>query len=346
MHYPFAGGRSLRHLIRLGLAGAAVMIATSAMAADSTPPPALDALTVEIETGDADRFAALFERTGGKLSAEQLEQDYIDPGSAGLEIFKPHRIVDGKKLATAIAGHPEIYAKAIQTCLPVIKQTTPELRATYLAFQGLFPNKPLPRIYLVVGANNSGGTAGPGAQVLGLEVLCNVARSEDDLRELMRTFYAHETVHVLQGDSDAVSGNILLSSVLQEGGADFIAKIVTGKQPDLARATWAISREAELWEQFERDLQVLANVQWEKLKRDTPEWTAYSRWIANAGRPPQGWPSEAGYWMGQRIWERWYEQQPDKRAAVQQILAMQNPEEILAAGRFQRAGVSSGPAQP
>ena len=325
-------------VIGLLLACADLVLPNSVVAADRPIEPAPDALTAEIETGDADRFAELFARSSGKPTVEQLQRDYIDLGSPGLEIFTPRRIVDADNLAAAIAGNPELYAKAINTCLPIIKDTVAELRSTYLAFQGLLPDQPLPRIYLVVGANNSGGTAGPGAQVLGLETLCNIARTEDELREIMRTFYAHETVHVLQQTDDAATGNVLLASVLQEGAADFMAGIVTGKQPDPARAGWARPREAELWQQFERDLHALDGVSWKELKPGTPQWQAFSRWIANAGNPPEGWPSEAGYWIGQRIWERWYAQQPDKRAAIGQMLAPPDPVAVLAAGRFRPDG--------
>lgn len=89
----------------------------------------------------------------------------------------------------------------MRKCLPIVKQTSAELRATYLALHGLFPDKALLRLYLVVGAGNSCGTAGPGAQVVGLEVLCNGAGTSDALRTLARSFYAHETVHVLEAAS-------------------------------------------------------------------------------------------------------------------------------------------------
>ena len=309
-----------------------MMLASSAYAANPVPPLPADPLTVEVETGDADRFAALFERTGGKPSAERLQRDYLDRGSYGVQVFTPDRIVDAANLAKSIAAKPDIYARAVRTCLPIVKQTTAELRATYLALHGLFPDKPLPRLFLVVGAANSGGTAGPGAQVLGLEVLCRGADTPDALRAIVRGFYAHETVHVLQGSVPA--GNVLLTSVLQEGAADFIAELVTGRPMDPARAKWAMPREAELWRQFEADLKATRGTIEGELNRGTPAGDAFYRWIANDGSAPAGWPGEAGYWMGQRIWQRWYLQQPDKRAALREMLMLQNPEAVLAAGAF------------
>jgi hypothetical protein len=298
-------------------------------------PPAPDPLTASIETADADRFAALFKKTDGRPTVEQLQRSYLDPGSYGVRVFTPDRIVDAQHLAEAVAKGPDQYAKAINTCLPIIKDTRAELRATYLAFQGLFPDRPLPRLYLVVGAGNSGGTAGPGAQVLGLETLCGIADTPDKLREIVRGFYAHETVHTWQGDPDmAKLGGILTGSMLIEGAADFIATLVTGRQMDPARAAWAAPREAELWRQFETDMATTRNAKWSDLKKGTPIATSFGRWVGNYGSAPAGWPSEAGYWMGQRIWQRWYDRQPDKRAALREMLSLPNAAMVLEEGRF------------
>lgn len=301
--------------------------------------PSADPITIEIQTDDADRFADLYKRTGGEPTAAQLQEEYIDRGSYGVSVFTPNRIVNAQHLAKVVAANPETYNRAIHTCLPIVKQTTGELRATYLAFRGLFPNAQLPQIYVVVGGNNSGGTAATGAQVLGLEVLCSIAENPDALREIMRGFYAHETVHVLQGEKWPNSGNILLDSVLQEGAADFIATLVTGRQMDEKRAAWAVPREAELWRQFEADLIVTRKVPWKNLKRGTPAGDAFFRWIANAGDAPAGWPGEAGYWMGQRIWQRWFDKQLDKETALRTMLLLLDPEAIFLGGRLESAEV-------
>lgn len=306
-------------------------------------PPAVDPLTASPEVSDVERFARLFRDTGGRPTAEQLQTRYLDPGTHGVTVFTPDRIRNARHLAEAVAKRPERYARAIETCLPVVKDTAAELRATYLAFKGLFPDKPLPRIYVVMGAGNSGGTAGPGAQVLGLEVLCDVAGTPDRLREIVRGFYAHETVHTWQGDLDPSKlGGILAGSILIEGAADFIANLATGRQMDPARAAWAAPREAELWRRLEADLAATRDAKWTDLKPNTPVDTSFKRWIGNYSSAPAGWPSEVGYWMGQRIWERWYDRQPDKRAALRQMLSPSDPAAVFAQGRFVAPAVPRG----
>ena len=306
------------------------------MAPLQSVPPAADPLTASIETADADRFAAIFNSTNGRPTGEQLQKGYLDPGSYGVRVFTPDRIIDAQHLATTVAKRSDFYTRAVKTCLPIIKDTTAELRATYLAFHGLFPDRPLPRLYLVVGADNSGGTAGPGAQVLGLETLCGLADTPEKLREIVRGFYAHETVHTFQSDSSwEASGDSLLRGVLTEGAADFIATLVTGRQMDPARAAWAAPREAELWRQFKADLAITRGVQWRTRRYGTPVAASFDRWIGNYGSAPPGWPVEVGYWMGQRIWQRWYDRQLDKRAALRAMLTLVDPAAVLAEGRFQ-----------
>jgi hypothetical protein len=38
--------------------------------------------------------------------------------------------------------------------------------------------------------------------------------------------------------------------------------------------------------------------------------------------------------MGQQIWQRWYDHQPNKQAALREMLSPSNPEAILTIGRF------------
>lgn len=309
-----------------------------AATAPGTRPPLADPLTATIHSEDADRFAALFAKTKGKPTAAQLKRDYLDKGSFGVGVFTPGRIVDADRLARAIAADPARYATAIKTCLPAAKAATADLRSIYLGLHGALPGVKLPQVYVLFGAGNSGGTAKPGAQVLGLEVLCGMSPTPEKLRRTLRHFFAHETVHSFQQDAGmTLARDPLLSAILVEGAADFIAQLVTGEEPDAARAAWAAPREVELWRRFQADIALTRTLTDTDDPADgSPEARAYARWVGNYNHPPAGWPPEVGYWMGLRIWQRYYAAAPDKHAALSAMLTVRDPRAILAAGPLPR----------
>jgi hypothetical protein len=293
-------------------------------------PAPVDPLTVSVDTSDADRFADLLARTDGKPSPSQLQTEYIDKGGSGLRQVMMERIGTAEKLAATIAARSAMYERAIGDCLPVARASTTELRAVYLALSGLFPDAPLPRVQIVFGAGTSGGTAGPGVQVLGLEVLCALDPAPDKLRETLRKFFAHETVHTLQTrlSSDQYARNPLLATVLMEGAADFVATLITGDQIDAARAVWAQDREATLLAEFDRDVVALAGFDPASAAPNDVRLARLRRWVWNYGDAPTGWPHEVGYWVGQRLWQRWYDRQPDKRRAVAEMLVIRDIDAI------------------
>lgn len=288
----------------------------------------VDALEAEVDTRDADRFAEIFKASGGAPDAAVLQAGYIDPGTDGLRIFIQGRIKSGENLASAIAEAPEAYRRAIDVCLPIAKASSDELRAVYLALEGLLGDPDLPAIYALFGAGNSGGTAGPGTQVIGLEVICRLGKDETEIRTLLRSFFAHETVHTLQQPQEMLieSANALSAAVIQEGTADYIASLVTGRPLSPERAAWALPREKEIWKEFEKDRRKTEKLSSEEqYAKGAPIY----RWVANIGSPPEGWPGELGYWLGMRIAEAYVDAAPDKRAAVEELISMRDPDAII-----------------
>ncbi|MEL7729439.1 DUF2268 domain-containing putative Zn-dependent protease [Citromicrobium bathyomarinum] len=314
----------------------ALGLAHPALAQQAAPERAPDAnpLTATIHLEDVARFVAVFRESGGNPTAEQLQQRYLEPGSLGVRVFIPYRIVSAENLAAAIADDPSRYAEAIDRCLPLVRKADKDLRSIYLGLHGAFPEARLPQIYIVFGAGTSGGTAKPGAQVLGLEVLCAISPDDEAFRTTLRHFFAHETVHSLQGDY-ARGGieNPLLKNVLMEGAADFIAALVTGETPDASRAQWAEPKEAELRAMLSADIALIDRALSDPSLGGEAN-AAYLRWIGNYGEAPEGWPNELGYWMGMRIWEDYYAAAPDKHAALLEMLALSDPGSVLAAADF------------
>jgi hypothetical protein len=289
--------------------------------------PGIDPLAITVELDDAERFAELFRSSAGAPTAEALQAQYLDPAGRGVEIFTPYRIKNAQHLAAAIARNPAPYREAIERCLPLVRGTEPDLRAIYLGFRGLLPDQPLPRIAVVFGADNSGGTAQSDMQVLGLEVLCRLAPDDAAFRRLMRHFYAHETVHTFQRfDAARLEADPLLASALVEGTADYIARLVTGEMPDPERARWAEAHADFVMAEFARDIAAARDPALTEAQRNA----VLHRWIHNAGNPPEGWPSELGYWVGMTIAERYVAKAPDRAAAIRELLRLDDPRAVLA----------------
>lgn len=313
-------------LLRLMLAALACSTASPSWCAGADPR------TVAIDARDATRFATLLARHP-QPTAEQLQQGYLDHAGVGVRTFTPHRIHDAANLAKAVAAAPQDYQYAARECLPRLASLQPELRAIYLAYAGLQPQRPLPAVHVVFGAGNSGGTASDTDQVLGLEVMCKAGTRWEDFRTAMIGIFAHETVHSWQSDpSPAAQQDPLLAWALREGVADYLASLVTGSVPRLDRDRWAREREASLWQDFQRDRQALLGV---AEPMGSPATRArVRRWFVNYEGAPEGWPYETGYWVGMRIAEAYVARAADRRQAISDLIEMRDPVAILKASGY------------
>ena len=242
------------------------------------------------------------------------------PAVTGSTCSRRTGIENATTLAAYVAASPQKYRDAIDRCLLQVKQANGELQAIYARLHALYPDRALPQIYVVFGRGNSGGTAGPGAQVLGLEVLCETAPDAAALRRTLRRFFAHETVHTWQGEPAGDDRNPLLEQVLIEGAADYIAALATGAAPDADRAAWALPRETLLWAAFQRDLAIMHTAYRTDAMDSAASNDAAHRWIENYGAAPDGWPFELGYWIGMRMWERYVAASPDRDQALRDVL--------------------------
>ena len=320
------------------LLGAVALAAASAVAAKASEP--VDPLTATVDDSAARRFAELWKATDGKPTAAQIQARYLDGGGRAIEVFTQGRIRNAQWLAKKVAENPDLYRDAVEKCLPWVEATNAQLRSTYLGLKGLLPARPLPQIAVVVGADNSGGTAAPGIQVIGLEVICRIAPTRAEFEERMRQFFAHETIHTLQTNIGAAAlDNPLLAAALGEGVPDYITMLVTARVPGADRNAWALEREVSLWKEFQADAAIVkAGVDSEGKLNEAAE-AAYRRWFANAGDPPPGWPDELGYWIGMRIAQAYVATSDDPRAAIEELLNPKDPASIL---RMSGYGTSFG----
>ncbi len=263
----------------------------------------------EILTQDVDRLYRVYDAAGGRPSAEALQRDYIDAGTPGVREFVPNRIISGERLALRIAEKPEIYQRA-RACAAVLPKVKARLRPAFRKLAALYPEARFPPVTVLIGRNNSGGTAGPSGVLIGLEVVCATVRPGETLEDRFVHLIAHEYGHVEQGPEPAET--TVLSQSLREGVAELMAELTTGRIASSHLIGWNRGREREIGEAFLRDAQS------KELKT----------WLYNGlGAPEQ--PGDQGYWVGWRIARAYYLRARDKRAAIRTLLEQKDSEAIL-----------------
>jgi hypothetical protein len=279
---------------------AAAALAGSAAAAPVGP---------QIITGDVDLFYRLYDAAGGHPTAEMLQRDYIDAGSAGVREFVPSRILSGERLAQKIAEKPEVYAKA-RACAGVLPKVKARLVPAFRKLAALYPEARFPPVTVLIGRNNSGGTTGPTGVLIGLEVVCATVRPGETLENRFFHLIAHEYGHVEQGPEPEQP--TLLDQSLREGVAELVAELTTGAVGNTHLIAWNKGHEREVGEAF--------------LKQ--AHGTDAKAWLYNGvGTPEQ--PGDQGYWVGWRIARAYYHRAKDKRAALRTLLEQKDSEAIL-----------------
>ncbi|MFN0184128.1 MAG: DUF2268 domain-containing putative Zn-dependent protease [Aquabacterium sp.] len=293
---------------------AIAVIALAALAAgcatNASPPAAL-------VTTDAERLAVLLQRPA-LPSAAELQAAVLGPGTPGVRIFTPHRIKDAENLARAIAADPAAYRKAAAICLPAAQAIQAEAEALMARVARLLGETMPAPAYVLFGAGNSGGTAGPDGLALGLEVLCAGIDTPAAARAILMDFVAHEIAHVYQSRQPQAQGRpTLLHQALVEGFADYVMEQVRGPGQQGAaaeRQRYGLAHEAALWRRFQADL-----------ARGAP----FATWLYDQKPQAGGQPPDMGYWIGKRICEAYVARAADRAQALRTLLALRDAGQVL-----------------
>jgi predicted Zn-dependent protease DUF2268 len=267
-----------------------------------------------IEIADVDRFYRLYDSAGGHPSAEQLQHDYLDPGSEGLHHLAKVRNLTGTRIADTTTKHPEIYSAARQ-CMVVLPRVRQRVEVALRKLVQLYPQARSPPVTIVVGRGKPVGVGGAetGLQI-GLEALCAVKWMNPNVEERFVHVIAHEYIHVQQvaALSDDEHPTLLERSLI-EGAAEFGAELISGQpgevaSPDLRASTQG--REKEIESAFVAD----------------EDQTELSKWLDNSTLEKQG---DLGYWVGYRIVKSYYQHATDKRRALREVIEMSDPKSLL-----------------
>src|ERR1700722_19944848 len=283
---------------------------TSAMAKIAATPTG-----PEIQIEDVSRFFKLYDATAGHPTADQLQHDYLDPGSEGLHhVAKTHNVT-GARIADNMAKHPEIYSGARQ-CMAALPRVRQRVGLALKKLGRLYPQASFPPVTIDVGRGKpvAIGSAVTGIQ-LGIEMECAVKWDNLDVEERLVRTLVHEYMHVQQfpalNDDEHPT---LLERSLMEGGAEFGTELILG-QP--AEVTSPPLRAATLGHEEEIETAFVADED----KKDL------SKWLDNSTLEK---PGDLGYWVGYRIVKSYYQHAADKRQALRDIIEITVPKAFLA----------------
>ncbi|KRA20757.1 DUF2268 domain-containing putative Zn-dependent protease [Lysobacter sp. Root604] len=290
---------------RLLLTTVSLLLLTAAVPAQRGP---------EIRVDDVERFYAIYDRAGGKPSAEELQRDYLDQGSPGLLEFARMRRITGERIAGMIAERPALYTNA-KRCVDVLPAVETRLGTALAKLSQYYPPTRFPPVTLAIGRGKPVGTANASGVMIGLESLCAVDVLNPNLEDRFVYVIAHEYAHVLQPAAQVEDSNsTVLKASLIEGGAEFVGELISGS------VGYSHLRAATRGKELALETAFLA---------DQDQKAEGSAWLYNGLGTPER-PGDLGYWVGYRIAKAYYRQAKDKRAAVREIIEFEDAKAFLA----------------
>ncbi|HEX8427710.1 TPR end-of-group domain-containing protein [Hymenobacter sp.] len=283
---------------------------------------------VKLVTTDIDHFWTAYAAAQQDTTHAQaiFRREYFDKASEGLQDYYAAKIRSDVEFANSIKSRP-LYYQSIQPTTWALADQKPKIVAAFRRFQELYPALHFQNIYFVIGGWVSGGTVSEAGLLIGADQTANgpgVNTSELNLLQRNRcapvtempSLMVHELVHSNQGPQDGT----LLSYALNEGMADFVAELVTGRVTNARLHPYGNAHEKELWAAFKQEML----------------GTNSRNWIANGGQETSEKPCDLGYYVGYRIVQAYYQNAPDKKQALASILAIQDPKAFLAQSGYDK----------
>ena len=261
---------------------------------------------------DTTAVAELIElkKSSPTLPVELLDERLLSENSGGFTMLRG-RFQSTENLRSFYLSMTEEDWLAIQQCKDLITALESELENVKAELYEL-TGVPLDgvRVFGVVGAGNTAATASPTSIVLGLEMICTGDESKVQLSRILKSYLAHELVHVVQyrvTKRTHFKFNLLELSLL-EGSADYVAKILVSNEYvlDSARNDYGKTHGSRLLPLFKSGM----------LSFD------YGPWLY---KQSDNMPMDMGYWIGFKIAKAYIE----NGGSLISLLTLENAEAIL-----------------
>lgn len=279
---------------------------------------------VQLVTSDIDHFWLAYDLAEGKTTEEKrsiFESEYLAKGSIGLKDFIDARIESAEGLVEVIEARPIYYASIRESSNRVL-ELTDQIRGYMHNWRQLYDKAVFPDVYFLIGKMTSGGTTSSNGLLIGTEISCRTDNlPKDELTEwyleVLRPvedipyIVIHELIHTQQAYD--YGENTLLGQCINEGSADFLGELATGKHINPHLHVYGDAHETELWESFSNEM--LEN--------------NFDNWLYNGGGSTEARPADLGYYVGYKICEAHYLKTADKKAAIEDILAIKDGSDAL-----------------
>ena len=259
----------------------------------------------EIDTRSLDHFWPYFDKAlQDTTQAKELLEEYVLSGSPAIRDFYTIRYTNVDNMyQTMIREIPEHYQLTREVFahskLDIIKH---QVLAMMRTFSDLYEPAVFPKVYIVPGINNTGGTATNLGLFVGAEKFVkptdqpwsDVSKQQRDSltsMEGMQGLMMHELMHFQQNYHDEENGNKVMGGIIMEGVCDFLVELCSGE----------IRKEDKLdYLDQPKNMKFIMR----ELKRDL--YTEdFSNWLYNGGSIEDR-PVDIGYTLGYKICKSYY----------------------------------------
>ena len=253
-----------------------------------------------------------------------LETHYLALATPGLRAYAEAAHATAADFLRAIRTHRQ-YLLAIRPAMQSVGQQRPAIRRAARRLKAIYPAATFPDLYFAVGKFEVGGSQFGNVLYVGAELLCAsenppLAEIRPDLRgavspvATVSTASIHEIIH---GQQQPRAYPTNLAGALREGAAEYLAFRLTGRLGARAAFAYGWPHEAALRRQF-------------ALEAEKP---IAAKWFLATPDAAAGQPGALGYFIGFRTCEAYYAHSEHKKQALQHLVALDNLEELLSAGR-------------
>jgi hypothetical protein len=317
-----ARAAALVGLILMSAAGCRSVTGSDTRTPSDTPESA------RLVTTDIARFWTAFDQMTSAFDTLPLRRDYLDVGTDGLKDFTNRRWKDARTLAGMVWPRREYYASVRANTLRVAGLES-DIRRIYRSLDTLYADAVFPDVYFAIGGMATGGTTGEHGLLIGTELFSRAADSpigsltpwqQSVVRSIdaLPVIVAHELTHYQQ--RYGASPETLLATSIQEGSADFVGELLSGKTINDHLRVYGDAHEAELWRSFSMAM----------------NGSDLSLWLYNGGAASgtDGRPADLGYYVGARITAAYFDKQTNKKQALRDILTIRDFGQFLNASGY------------